>query len=203
MYALAVSTDSTGAANATKRDFLISSSLVTSRWSVVMPAGPAVARARLLPARVRVHLALKRRIRTREPRPSPLAHRRCDFRTETGRTCQRASGWSAERDRERQHDATQVRRVTLGGVIARKLTFLQPTRTTNMHTQHGNRLDEIQTSIGCSRHIVHCWRIAPTDSQLEPRSTRGADIAERVTYPHPLRRGRRTSWAAAAAAAWA
>eukprot|EP00964_Phaeocystis_antarctica_P056645 scaffold33434_cov71-Phaeocystis_antarctica.AAC.4 len=62
MYALAVSVDSTGAANATKRDFLMSSSLVTWRCSVVMPARPAVVRARRLPARVRVHLALKRRI---------------------------------------------------------------------------------------------------------------------------------------------
>ena len=181
MYALAVSIDSTGAANATKRDFLISSSLVTSRWSVVMPAGPAVARARLLPTRVRVHLALKRRIHTREPRPSPLAHRRCE------RALKR-------RKRERHHDAKPWEEFSLHA-------FLQPTRTTNMHTQHGNRLDE--KILGCSRHIVHCWRIAPTDSPLEPRSTRVADIAERVTYPHPLRRGRRTSWAAAAAAAWA
>ena len=55
MYAIAVPVDSTGAAMARNRDFLMTSSQVTSCWSVVMPAEPAVlVRARLLPARASV-----------------------------------------------------------------------------------------------------------------------------------------------------
>ena len=79
MYTLAVSVDSTGAAYATKRDFLMTSSLVTSRWSVVMPAGPAVVRTRLLPARVR----LKRRMCARLGRERKLRLQGCKSRTKS------------------------------------------------------------------------------------------------------------------------
>ena len=187
MYALAVSIDSTGAANATKRDFLMSSSLVTSRWSVVTPAGPAVARARLLLARVRVHLTLKRRIHSRG-RHSPALDfgRRATASTTLNSTTR---GYSAEVDR------------TIDAFPAAEHAPQTCTRTTATgYMRSRPRSGVLATSFTAGD--LASWR--STDRfPLEPRSTRVADITDPVTYPHPLRRGRRTSWAAAAAAAWA